>query len=131
MVCSVCQQKLGKCGNGACGEVLRDRLYCFGGVHFCSRSCWKVWFLSGEEEKLTLAKGVEQVRKSKPIEAIGKAPKEKGVTMYALKCVNCGKQPEVAQRIITGECMESGEWVCSDSCYTAFVKKRVQEGIRG
>lgn len=61
MVCSVCQERVNKCANGACDMVLRDRFYCFGGVHFCSRTCWKVWFLSGEEEKLTLASGEKEI----------------------------------------------------------------------
>jgi len=129
MVCSVCQEKVGKCENGACGEVLRDRFYCFGGVHFSSRTCWKVWFLSGEEEKLTLA-NKQWPRKIKPIEVIGEIPKEKGTTIYGLTCANCGVSPEFAGKILTGGCMELGEWVCSKSCYKTFEEKRVQQEIR-
>lgn len=128
MVCSVCQEKVGRCANGACDMVLRDRFYCFGGAHFSSRACWKVWFLSGEEEKLTLA-NKQKPRTVKSIEVIEGTSKhkEKGPIIYALRCANCNVSPEFAGRLLTGGCMERGEWVCSNSCYKTFEDKRVQE----
>ena len=140
MVCSVCQGKVDRCASGACGEVLRDRFYCFGGIHFCSRSCWKVWFLSGEEEKLMLAKKAKRVKKIKPIEVKKGTPKSRRIVMYDSKCANCGVHPELGEKIIAGGCLEEGEWVCSDKCYNGYEvwknghldveEKRAQEGIR-